>query len=142
MPRDLYDGMIRQALTERPNECCGFLAGRLTGPDGAGGCHGRAVQRYPLVNTAPEPRTEYFAEGKELLQHCREMRQHGLEILAIYHSHPTSAPRPSRKDLERNFYGSEVMHFIISLQGEAPEVRAWWLDADAYREAEWDCVAD
>ena len=43
--------------------------------------------------------------------------------------------KPSRKDLARNFYGEAVVHFIISLQGDAASVRAWRLGAETYREA-------
>jgi proteasome lid subunit RPN8/RPN11 len=71
----------------------------------------------------------------------RAMRQHGLEMLAVYHSHPTSAPVPSRKDLERNYYGELVVHLIVSLMTDPPTVRGWWLTADNYREAEW-VIAD
>ena len=67
----------------------------------------------------------------------RAMLQRGLVELAVYHSHPTSAPVPSRTDLERN-YSPEVVNVIISLAGEAPSVRAWWLTDTDYREAEWE----
>ncbi|MFO0823167.1 MAG: Mov34/MPN/PAD-1 family protein, partial [Gemmataceae bacterium] len=59
-----------------------------------------------------------------------------LELLAIYHSHPTSAPVPSRRDIERNSYGESVAHVIISLADAATVVKAWWLTPTDYREAE------
>jgi proteasome lid subunit RPN8/RPN11 len=65
------------------------------------------------------------------------MRRLGIEILAIYHSHPTSEPVPSRTDLARNYY-EEAIHFIISLQSENQPIRAWWLAPDRFREAEWE----
>ena len=61
-----------------------------------------------------------------------------LEFLAIYHSHPTSEAVPSRKDREMN-YSPDVMNLIISLKKPA-EVRAWWLEAETQREAEWEIV--
>ena len=69
----------------------------------------------------------------------RDLERLGLEILAIYHSHPTSAPVPSKTDLARN-YSAEVMNLIISLQNAEPEVLAWWLTADDFRAAAWDVV--
>jgi proteasome lid subunit RPN8/RPN11 len=69
----------------------------------------------------------------------RDMRRLGLEIVAIYHSHPTTEPVPSRTDLERN-YSAEVVNFIISLGGKKACMRGWWLDEKGYREAEWDWV--
>jgi proteasome lid subunit RPN8/RPN11 len=70
----------------------------------------------------------------------RDMHSHGLDLLAIYHSHPTSEPVPSRTDLERN-YSEAVMNLIISLKS-APLVRGWWLGADAFQGAAWEFVAD
>ena len=41
------------------------------------------------------------------------MRTNGTELLAIYHSHPTSEPVPSRRDVEENTYGESVVHLIV-----------------------------
>ncbi len=67
---------------------------------------------------------------------CTDMRVRGLEMLAVYHSHPTSRPVPSRTDLERHGM-DDVMCMIVSLAATPPEVRAWWLTETGYREAEW-----
>jgi proteasome lid subunit RPN8/RPN11 len=71
-----------------------------------------------------------------MFEAVRHMRGLGLEIVAVYHSHPTSAVVPSRTDLERN-YSSDVMNFIISLQNGRPHLRGWWLDDSSFREADW-----
>jgi [CysO sulfur-carrier protein]-S-L-cysteine hydrolase len=126
IPRRLYDDMIAQAVAELPNECCGLLAGR----------DGRVSQRYPLSNALSSP-VRYESDPKALFAAFKDMRDAGIELLAIYHSHPTSEPVPSRTDLERNFYGSAVVHLIVSLQGGVPAVRAWRLGETAYTEAEW-----
>ena len=125
----LLDAMIQQAQAELPNECCGLLAGTVS--EG----HAVVLERYPLVNALASPR-EYSGESRGLLQAHKAMRASNSELLAIYHSHPTSAPIPSKTDLERN-YSPDVMHFIISLVGEEPEVKAWWLDEQSYELAKW-----
>src|SRR5262245_60557524 len=130
VPCDLHEAMIAQALAERPNECCGLLAGVVA--DGVG----RVSRRYPLVNEAASP-VEYLSEPRSLLQAHRDMWKSNLDVLAVYHSHPTSHPVPSRKDLERNF-SEEVVNLIISLAQDPPRVRAWWLVASDYREADWE----
>lgn len=128
VPAGLYADLVAQALAEQPNECCGLLAGVIQAGEG------RVVARYPLVNELASP-TEYNAEPRGLFQAHRDMRERGQEVLAIYHSHPTSPPVPSRKDRERN-YSEDVVCVIVSLQSDPPEVRAWWLTADAHREAQ------
>ena len=67
----------------------------------------------------------------------RAMRESGLELLAVYHSHPDSEPVPSRRDVEENTYGETVVHLIIGLTGREPELRAWWLADASCRPAEW-----
>jgi proteasome lid subunit RPN8/RPN11 len=67
------------------------------------------------------------------------MRQRGIKELAVYHSHPTSDPIPSKTDSERN-YSSEVVNLIISLKNSTPSLRVWWLTADSATEAEYEIV--
>src|SRR5947209_3149749 len=123
LPRQLHNAMIAHAQAELPNECCGLLAGTI-GTDGIA----RIERRYGLVNALASP-TEYESEPHSLFTAYKDMRVHGVDILAVYHSHPTSAPIPSRKDRERNYLG-DVMHFIIGLRNADPEVRGWWLGSD------------
>lgn len=137
IPRSVLSAMLSQADAERPLECCGLL----TGLPADSQQERRVCRHYALVNAAASP-TEYESEARSILDAFRDMRRHGWDLLAIYHSHPTSPPIPSRKDLERNAYGEEVVHFIISLQFAQPEVRGWRLATHAYREADWACIDD
>ena len=130
VPPSLFNDMVDHARRELPCECCGLLAGVVEAP------LGRVVERYELVNALASGR-EFESEPRSMFAALRAMRERGLEVLAVYHSHPTSAPVPSRTDLERN-YSPDVVNVIISLAGEAPTVRAWWLTAMDYREAEWE----
>jgi proteasome lid subunit RPN8/RPN11 len=133
--------MVAQAVKELPNECCGFLAGQVLpdlGDPTTGSSLGEVVERFPLVNEAASPR-EYLSERGNF-DAQREIRLRGLNILAVYHSHPTTDPVPSRKDIERNFWGSETVHFIISLRAVEPLVRGWHLFESEYQEADWRIV--
>lgn len=147
MPRQFLDAMIQHARTELPNECCGLLAGARDGDVL------RVEARHELVNEAASP-TEYFA-AKSMFAATKKMREFSHEIVAIYHSHPTSAPVPSRKDLERNFYGDSVVHFIIGfyrlfylfplgakayVREPTPLVRGWWLTETTFEETVWQVV--
>jgi proteasome lid subunit RPN8/RPN11 len=128
IPAGLYEGMLEQAQAERPLECCGLLAGAVA--DGTA----RVVERYPLVNAAASP-VEYHSDARGMFEAVRDMNRRGLDLLAVYHSHPTSPPVPSRTDLDRN-YSEDVVNLIISL-ATPPAVRGWWLTATGYREADW-----
>ena len=132
VPRDLVLEMLDHAREELPNECCGLLAG----PPGSGDVQ----QLYRLVNALANP-VEFESDPKSMFDADRDMNARGFVILAVYHSHPASAPLPSPADRERN-YDPRVVNVIISLRDMIPEVRGWWLNGDKVTEAEWECVPD
>jgi proteasome lid subunit RPN8/RPN11 len=129
VPRLLLEGMIEHARRELPNECCGLIAGFLS--DGVG----HAVERAAIRNDLSSP-TGYLTNPADLFAAYREMRAAGTDVLAVYHSHPTSDPVPSRRDVAENTYGETVLHLIVGLAGAEPKVRAWWITESEFREAE------
>ena len=133
VPRPVHDAVVAHALAEQPNECCGLLAGVTDGGTL------RVVANYPLVNALASP-VEYESEPRGMLNACRDMRQRDIDVVAVYHSHPTSPPVPSKKDLARN-YSEDVVNLIVSLLTDPPTVRGWWLTAENFREAEWQVEA-
>jgi proteasome lid subunit RPN8/RPN11 len=122
--------MLWHALAESPLECCGLLAGVIH-TDGTA----EVRLRYPILNALRSP-VEFESDPASLLSAWNDIRRQELEVLAVYHSHPTSAPVPSRKDLERN-WSPDVVNLIISLTSTPSLLRGWWLTAEAYREAQW-----
>lgn len=120
--------LIAHARTCAPLECCGLLAGRVAGGTAF------AEARYEVGNDAASA-TAYATNPRDMLRAFRAMRESGLELLAVYHSHPMSPPVPSTRDLAENTYDETVAHLILSLAGPVPEVRAWWLAPDGAREA-------
>jgi [CysO sulfur-carrier protein]-S-L-cysteine hydrolase len=123
LPTELRQRVIDQALTERPNECVGLLAGR-----------GDIVEHaFPLINEAKSS-TRFFA-AESLFAPMRSIRDAGLDLVAIYHSHPTSPPTPSRRDIEENYY-PDTVHLIVSLLHDEPTMKAWLLSPDDAREVE------
>jgi proteasome lid subunit RPN8/RPN11 len=139
VPRNLYEEMLAQAFAEKPLECCGLLAGstKPAGNEDSALRIGRVSQRYPLINAA-KSELEFLSDERGMLDACRDIDRRGLDILAVYHSHPTTDPIPSRKDLERNLLGEDVVNLIISLRLPEVVVRGWWLGTDSFREAVWE----
>ncbi len=129
IPELFLEAVIEHAREESPLECCGLLAGRIENSVGI------VTTRFAIENALQSP-TEYETDARDLLFAFRHMREHGLELLAVYHSHPASEPVPSKRDIERNTYGESVVHLIVGLAGENPTVKAWWLTETGYREAE------
>ncbi|MCW5874602.1 MAG: M67 family metallopeptidase [Anaerolineales bacterium] len=100
--------MAAHAAAESPNEACGLLAG----------AEGASVQIFPITNELKSP-THYSMAPGEQLQAFMQMEQRGLQLLAIYHSHPAGPPTPSRTDLAEARYPG-VVHLIW-----APSEAGW-----------------
>ena len=130
LPTQLHDAMVEHAQLTSPAECCGLIAGTIDKNVA------RAEQIYKLINELASP-VAYRSEPRSILAAYRDMDRRGLVELAVYHSHPSAPPIPSRTDLADNFRGESVMHFIVSLRTNPPEVRVWWLGERDFREAEW-----
>jgi proteasome lid subunit RPN8/RPN11 len=99
------------ARREPERECCGLLAG----------CHGVITRAYPALNAAAHPAKEYEIAAEELFQLMREIRDAGLQMLGIYHSHPNGLQEPSPRDIELAYYPGAV-YFIISMKAGAEQI--------------------
>ena len=114
IPKEFYDAMIGQAQAEHPNECCGLLAGK----------DGRVKQIYKMTNTQHSP-VNYLMDPREQFAAFKEMRRKGLELLAIYHSHPHTQAYPSKTDVRLAYY-PDAAYIILSLQDRKnPTVHAY-----------------
>lgn len=117
--------IIDQAKLAGQNEGCGILVGK----------NNRVEKIYKMTNTSDSPATCYFMDPLEQLQVQKEIRQLGLELIGIFHSHPSSSAYPSKKDVELAFY-PEVVYVIISLQQESPVLRAFRITEGTIKEEE------
>ena len=130
IPIDVLTLFHHHALSESPNECCGFLAGSLE--DDIGIVH----DYIPLVNELARP-DRFLTEARSVLQAERRMRAAGLHLLSVCHSHPSSPPVPSQTDLAENSYGETIPWFIIGLANPEPECQLWWLSENHFEPGIW-----
>jgi proteasome lid subunit RPN8/RPN11 len=93
VPYHLVDEIILHCKEVYPNEACGILAGK-----------GRVVQKVYTMTNIEKSGVSYMMEPKEQFTVMKEMREQGLEMVAIYHSHPYSDIYPSQKDIRLAFY--------------------------------------
>ena len=118
--------MLADVKQAHPAEGCGFLAGQAIAGEG------HATHCLPLVNELRSP-TAFRTEPRSVLRAFRTLREQNWELVAIYHSHPSSAPIPSRQDLAENSYGPDIPWVII---GPGEEIRAWSLSPTDYTAVE------
>ena len=73
-------------------------------------------------------------EPKEQFRIVKDIRSSGLEMLAIYHSHPESPARPSAEDI-RLALTPDVTYVIVSLQDSScPVVKGFLINSDSTAE--------
>jgi len=132
IPKEILLQISQQALSERPNECCGLLSGRIS----SGFAHIQSC--YPLLNVLQSP-TKFLSDPKGMFEAQKEMRRRAETLLVVYHSHPNSEPIPSLEDL-RNSLSESVACLIIGLEEDIPVWRLWWLSEHHYFPAEYEIV--
>lgn len=117
----------RHGVATYPEECCGFLLGRV---DGAS----TAVERVvPAANERQDSRHNRFVMSPEtVLAAHKEARAAGLAVVGYYHSHPDHPAEPSEFDREHAWPG--LSYLIVSIRGgQVERTRSWRLRDDRER---------
>jgi len=106
--------LVGHADNALPEEACGIIAGK-----------GERVDRiYPMTNTDKSART-FFMNSEEQLKVMKDIRNSGIVMIGIYHSHPQTEAYPSAHDVELAYY-PEASYVIISLRDRNnPDVRSF-----------------
>ncbi len=141
-----------QAEQLYPEECCGLMIGLLdhsSQPETR-----RVVEIWPTQNTwtadvmerdgiddSPSETSDlgkerrFWIDPKELLVAQKYAREHKLDIIGIYHSHPDHVAVPSECD--RTFAWPQYSYLIVSVQqGKAQDYQSWTLDDQHQFQAE------
>lgn len=119
LPRSFVDDIIAHAHEEKPNECCGIIAGR----------GGEAVKLYRTTNAERSP-YRYNVEPRELLKITREIDANDWDVWAIYHSHLETEARPSPTDVRLATNWPDPYYLVVSLQDDEPVLKAWRIVGD------------
>ncbi len=124
LPPEIAAQIIAHARAGYPEEVCGLVAGAA----------GRATIIYPGRNISPTPRVSYKLDH-DTLTRMIDIEDAGLELLAIYHSHPNGPEIPSHVDVEQAYY-PESIYLICSLANpDQPVLRGFRIGEDRFQEA-------
>jgi len=114
IPRSVLDAIFVQSKAEMPFEACGLLAGL-----------GQRVAEAIAMTNVDQSGQHFMMDPKEQFAAIKAIRRAGLQLLAIYHSHPTSPAWPSEEDI-RLALTPGVAYVIISFaEGPQPTIRAF-----------------
>ena len=101
VPQEVRDAILEHARAEAPNEACGLVLVR----------DGRAERYEPGRNAAASPYRFELEVDPELWF----AEDEGYE-LAVFHSHVSAEPRPSRTDVENVGLWTGRPYLILSLR--------------------------
>lgn len=156
IPQQIVDDMIAHARELDPYECCGLLAGT----------NGVVTQMYRIKNVvalegaeklstfdpakmahlerlSPAERAEiaFVMDMQDFSAAKKDMRNTGLDLQVVYHSHPHDPARPSVTDIKIASDYEEIWpkinlpcpaYLLISLMDKAkPDVRTYWIKGGA-----------
>jgi len=141
IPQPIINDLIAHARKLDPFECCGLLAGKdgtvaaqyritntvATDQKALEVFHEADVKQLEGFDSQTKAEVAYFMDPKEMFAAFKDMRQLGLDLLAIYHSHTGSPAYPSLTDIGLAYY-PETAYLIISLQHkQKPDLQAYWI---------------
>jgi proteasome lid subunit RPN8/RPN11 len=112
----LLQELITYADTHAPLEACGVLAGKAM----------RAEKMIGVLNQAQSP-VRFVMDPYEQLHAFDWIDSHGLDLVGIFHSHPTGPETASPTDILEAAYA--VVHVIISRTAGSPwKARGFWIE--------------
>ena len=113
--------MIAHVDKHMPFEACGLLAGK----------NSRVESVIEVANQAQSP-VRYVMDPIEQLKAFEWIDSNGLDLLGIFHSHPTGPETVSPTDIAESAY--EVVQVILARVDGAWRTRGFWIEGDSFRE--------
>jgi proteasome lid subunit RPN8/RPN11 len=104
LTQSLYNSIIAHACAFPHAEVCGFVAGK----------NATCLSAYPVGNVSPTPECAYFMDPHGQISAMSAIDLRGETLLGIYHSHPNTPARPSRRDIDGAAH-SHIAYLIVSL---------------------------
>jgi proteasome lid subunit RPN8/RPN11 len=124
----LQDRLRAWAGAGYPHECCGLLLGRAA--DGVV----RVEEVVQARNAHAERRRDrYEIDPEDFMRADARSREHGLEIVGIWHTHPDHPARPSETDRESAWAGWSYLILSVGAEG-VRTMRSWRLDGSDFVE--------
>lgn len=111
--KKILTALLAHGRREEPNEACGYLAAK----------DGVVCRHFELRNIDAAP-DHYSMDPAEQFAVIRRMRDEGLQVAAVYHSHPETPARPSVEDI-RLAHDPGMTYVIVSLMAGVDPVRGF-----------------
>ena len=106
--------VLEALIKAYPLEACGIMAG----------IDGIVSRLYPVENILSSPHA-YYMDPTQQLEAMLDFEERGLEMLAIYHSHPHGPEIPSKSDITQATYPESAYVIISLVDRQQPSIRAF-----------------
>lgn len=151
IPQQIVDDIIDHAKELAPYECCGLLAGtdgvvtrlyRIKNIVAMEGAHNLSsfdsAKAAHLERLSPAERAEiaFVMDMQDFSTAKKDMRNNGLDLQVVYHSHPHDPARPSVTDIKIATDYEEIWpkinlplpaYLLVSLMHAEPDVKTYWI---------------
>jgi len=108
--------MQEHVATQAPLEACGLLAGK-----------GDKVEIVLRVRNAAHSPVRFRMDPQEQYNAFMWIEANGLDLIGIYHSHPSGPETASDTDIAEAAY--DVVHIIWSPAKDAWNAQGFWIEA-------------
>lgn len=113
--------MIAHVDLHAPLEACGLLAGR-----------GSSVESVLTVRNQAQSPVRFAMDPIEQLQAFEWIDSQGLDLVGIFHSHPTGPETVSPTDIADSAYA--VSNVIMARVNGEWRARGFWIEGNGYEE--------
>ncbi len=128
LSQTLLNEMIQYVDQRIPLEACGLLAG-----------HGNQAElMIGVLNQAQSP-VRFVMDPYEQLHAFDWIDDHGFDLVAIFHSHPTGPETVSETDIAEAAYA--VVHIILSHLEADWRARGFWIEGNEAHEVTLEVLA-
>jgi proteasome lid subunit RPN8/RPN11 len=121
LTKEQLQKMIAHVDSLSPLEACGLLAGQDS----------KVEAVLAVTNQAQSP-TRYVMDPIEQLNAFEQIESSGLDLIGIFHSHPTGPETVSPTDIAQAAYA--VVYVILARVENLWGARGFWIEDGAFRE--------
>ncbi|MBI5962968.1 MAG: M67 family metallopeptidase [Chloroflexi bacterium] len=121
LTKEQLQKMIAHVNSHAPLEACGLLAGR-----------GSKVETVLMVANQAQSPIRYVMDPIEQLSAFEWIDSNGLELIGIFHSHPTGPETVSPTDIVQAAYA--VVYVILARVENSWRARGFWIEDGKYNE--------
>ena len=159
IPQSILDEIVAHARELAPYECCGLLAGTgntvtrlyrvknivaLEGAQNLSSFDPAKVAHLERLSPAERAEIAFVMDMRDFSAAKKDMRNNGLDLQVVYHSHPHDPARPSITDIKIATDYEEIWpkinlptpaYLLVSLMERDPDIQTYWIKAGQVRKA-------